>query len=164
MFYLGFRRSPLFAPPGQFCLGHFQIQGFPGNVNGNGVTLLHQGDGAPGGCFRRDVADGRAPGAAAEAAVREQSHIFVQAHTGNCRGGESISRIPGPPLGPSYRMTMISLGLIFPPIIALEASSSELKTRARPSRTSILGSTADCFTTAPWGAKLPFKMAMPPWT
>ena len=51
------------------------------------VTLLHQGNRAPGGCFRRDVADGRASGAAAEAAVREQGHILVQTHTGNRRGG-----------------------------------------------------------------------------
>src|SRR5208283_4678264 len=44
----------------------------------------------------------------------------------------SISRIPGPPLGPSYAMTTTSPGAIVSSRIACIARSSELKTRAGP--------------------------------
>ena len=40
--------------------------------------------------------------------------------------GESISRMPGPPLGPSYRMTMTSPFCMVPSRIWVRAVSSEL--------------------------------------
>ena len=43
---------------------------------------------------------------------------------------ESISRMPGPPRGPSWRTTITSPGVILPLITALVASSSLSKTRA----------------------------------
>ncbi len=59
-------------------------------------------------------------------------------------------------------MTTTSPGLICLPMMASFASSSESKTRARPSKTSIAGSTAPALTTAPSGARLPKRMARPP--
>ena len=76
--------------------------------------------------------------------------------------GESISRIPGPPFGPSYRMTTIIPGLILPAMIAAMAVSSEPNTLAFPRKRNIEGSTPDCLMTAPPGARLPVRMAIPP--
>ena len=76
--------------------------------------------------------------------------------------GESISLIPGPPLGPSYLMTTTSPGDIVPSRIAFMPASSESNTLAVPSKRIIFLLTADCFTTAPWGARLPLSMAIPP--
>src|SRR5205807_1531744 len=73
----------------------------------------------------------------------------------------SISRIPGPPRGPSYRMTMKSPALIFPALMARNASSSRLNTRARPRKVSSLWPAS--LATQPSGARLPLRMARPPW-
>ncbi len=75
--------------------------------------------------------------------------------------GASISRIPGPPFGPSYRMTTTSPFLISPSIIAWYASSSELNTLAGPSKAYIFLLTADTLTTPPSGARLPYNTAIP---
>ena len=76
--------------------------------------------------------------------------------------GDSISLIPGPPFGPSYRMTTTSPLLISFFIMAFMPSSSELKTLAVPVKLSAFSLTADCFTTAPSGAKFPLRIAIPP--
>ena len=76
--------------------------------------------------------------------------------------GFSISRIPGPPFGPSYRITITSPGLIFPDLIASVASSSLSKILAGPSCTSISAQTAERFTTLPSGARFPLSTARPP--
>ena len=68
---------------------------------------------------------------------------------------ESISRMPGPPLGPSYRMTRTVPFSMVPALTAVSASSMELNTRARPENRYMEGLTPDCFTTAPSGARLP---------
>ena len=44
----------------------------------------------------------------------------------------SISRMPGPPAGPSLRITTTSPGLIWPDVTASIAASSPSKTRAGP--------------------------------
>ena len=75
---------------------------------------------------------------------------------------ESISRMPGPPLGPSYRMTRTVPFSMVPALTAASASSMELNTRARPENRYMEGLTPDCFTTAPSGARLPQSTAMPP--
>jgi len=46
--------------------------------------------------------------------------------------GASISLIPGPPLGPSYLITTTSPATIYPSLIALILSSSQLNTFAGP--------------------------------
>ena len=72
----------------------------------------------------------------------------------------SISRMPGPPAGPSLRMTITSPGLIAPPRTAAIASSSPSNTRAGPLwwRRSCPAS----LTTEPSGASEPLRMARPP--
>src|SRR3954454_20355564 len=62
----------------------------------------------------------------------------------------SISRIPGPPLGPSYRITTTSPAVMVPSSSASNAARSRSKTLAVPSNTSE-SKPAD-FTTAPSGA------------
>ena len=65
--------------------------------------------------------------------------------------------MPGPPLGPSERITKMSPALIWPPIMLAMASSSDSKTRAGPV---ILGFfTPLILATAPSVARLPFKIA-----
>ena len=72
----------------------------------------------------------------------------------------SISRIPGPPFGPSYRITTMSPGLMRPARIASMASSSPSNTRAVPSKRE--SSIPATFTTLPFGASDPRRIAMPP--
>ena len=72
----------------------------------------------------------------------------------------SISRMPGPPFGSSFRMTTTSPALIFLPTTAVMASSSESKTRAGPRC-----SRRSCpliLATQPSGARLPFRITSPP--
>ena len=72
----------------------------------------------------------------------------------------SISRMPGPPAGPSLRMTTTSPASIAPAFTAANASSSHSNTRAGPlcSRRPWPAS----FTTQPSGARLPRRIAKPP--
>ena len=72
----------------------------------------------------------------------------------------SISRIPGPPLGPSVLMTTTWPDLIWPLKRASSAPCSPSNTRAGPSKTS--RSMPATLTTAPPGARLPRKTAIPP--
>ncbi len=76
--------------------------------------------------------------------------------------GDNISCMPGPPFGPSYRTITMCPGFTFPPIIPAMASGSDSNMMAFPSLTIISGATADCFTTAPPGARFPRRMASPP--
>ena len=76
--------------------------------------------------------------------------------------GTNISRIPGPPLGPSYRIITTSPFFIFPAMMSEVASSSLSNTRAVPSWRSIRRATADCFTTHPEAARFPNSTASPP--
>ena len=59
-------------------------------------------------------------------------------------------------------MTTTEPGRIPPPMIAAIAASSESNTRAFPRKTNIDGSTPDCLTTAPPGARFPVRIASPP--
>ena len=65
----------------------------------------------------------------------------------------SISRIPGPPFGPSYRTTTTSPARMRRPWTARNASSSQSNTRAGPSNRN--GSCPVIFATQPSGARLP---------
>ena len=72
----------------------------------------------------------------------------------------NISRMPGPPLGPSLRMTTTSPDLIFLLVTAVIASSSDSKTRAGPRC-----SNRSCpliLATQPSGARFPFSTTSPP--
>src|SRR5919199_1526983 len=72
----------------------------------------------------------------------------------------SISRIPGPPLGPSYLITTTSPSSIRPLVTASIASSSESKTRAGPSWNSRV--CPETLITQPSGARLPLRITSPP--
>ena len=72
----------------------------------------------------------------------------------------SISRIPGPPFGPSYRITTTSPAEIVPSSSASIAARSRSNTRAVPSKTSA-SNPAD-LTTAPSGVSEPPRIVIPP--
>ena len=72
----------------------------------------------------------------------------------------SISLIPGPPLGPSYLITITSPFLYFCLDTASKASSSELKHKALPLK--FVDFNPATFTIAPSGAKLPLSPTTPP--
>ena len=65
--------------------------------------------------------------------------------------GVSISLMPGPPLGPSYRMMTTSPAFTLSSMMAVMASSSLSKTRARPVNLLMLSATPAALTTAPSG-------------
>src|SRR5690554_4998504 len=68
---------------------------------------------------------------------------------------DNISGIPGPPLGPQYRITITSPAVILSCNNASVASSSESYTRAGP--VIALTFNPDILHTAPSGARLPFN-------
>ena len=72
----------------------------------------------------------------------------------------SISLIPGPPLGPSFRITTTSPFEILLLNKASKASCSESKTFAGPEK--VLISIPAVFTTDPFGLNEPLRIAMPP--
>ena len=74
----------------------------------------------------------------------------------------SISRMPGPPAGPSFLMTMTSPSSYARSLIAANASSSHSKTRAGPENTIWSSVMPAIFTMAPSGARLPFNPTTPP--
>ena len=74
--------------------------------------------------------------------------------------GLSISRIPGPPTGPSLRTTITSPGLICLSRIAARQDSSLSKTRAAPVITGFL--TPLILATAPSSARFPLRIARCP--
>ncbi|MBW8701731.1 hypothetical protein MBT84_19180 [Streptomyces sp. MBT84] len=76
--------------------------------------------------------------------------------------GYSISCMPGPPFGPSYRMTTTSPSLICWVRIFSTASSCDSQTTAGPSKVQIDSSTPAVLTTAPSTARLPLRTARPP--
>src|SRR4029078_9890355 len=73
----------------------------------------------------------------------------------------SISRIPGPPFGPSHPMTMTWPGLTLPFFTAEKASSSRSNTIAGPRCDVFVW--PETLATQPSGARLPRRIAMPPY-
>ena len=69
--------------------------------------------------------------------------------------GYSISCIPGPPRGPSYRITTTSPATTRPPRIPVTASSCDSNTFAGPENVHSSSGTPAVFTTAPSGAMFP---------
>src|SRR3989339_843107 len=76
--------------------------------------------------------------------------------------GANISLIPGPPRGPSYRITTTIPSLTCEFIMAFIAASSLSNTFALPRNCIIFADTALCLITAPLGDKFPYKTAIPP--
>lgn len=72
----------------------------------------------------------------------------------------SISRMPGPPRGPSKRMTTTSPFWISPRSTAAKVASSPSNTRAGPEN--FVRPCPASFTTQPSGASVPRRMANPP--
>ena len=70
--------------------------------------------------------------------------------------GDSISRIPGPPTGPSLRMTITCPALTRLPMIAFSAASSDSNTMALPEN--LRPSLPVIFATAPPGARFPRRI------
>ena len=77
---------------GQLLVGHQQLDGGVGDVDGDLVSLLHQTDGTAGGGLRTDMADGSAPAGAGEAAVSDEGHSLIQTHA--CQSGGRIQHLP----------------------------------------------------------------------
>ena len=68
--------------------------------------------------------------------------------------------MPGPPLGPSYLITITSPSLYFFSLTALKASSSQSKHLALPLKNNVF--IPATLTMAPPSAKFPFKPTTPP--
>ncbi|SLJ83120.1 Uncharacterised protein [Mycobacteroides abscessus subsp. abscessus] len=70
--------------------------------------------------------------------------------------------MPGPPRGPSYRITSTVPGRTRPERTAVTASSCDSATTASPVKTCRSAGTPADFTTAPSTARLPHSTASPP--
>ena len=108
------------------------------------------------------MTDARPPTGAAEAAVGDEGHAVVEPCAGQCRCGREHLGMPGPPLGPTLRMTTTQPGLMVSVSMAAMSAGLVINTRAGPRWASISGRTAASLTTAPLGARLPKSMASPP--
>src|SRR5579885_1318364 len=75
----GRRVFPRFAPGAKLGCGNFQIHLALQGVNGNGVTVLHEGNGTADAGFGRDVPDHEAVAAAGETAVGDERHLPTEA-------------------------------------------------------------------------------------
>ena len=98
---VGLRGHILGLALGKDLVRNFQRDAGVGDINVDDIALLDQADGAAGSGFGADVADGRAAGCAGEAAVGDEGHVLSSFIPASAEVGFSISRIPGPPLGPS---------------------------------------------------------------
>ena len=83
--------------------GHLELEQPPPRVDGDRVALVDQRDQAASHCrFGGDVADHHAVGAAREAAVGDRDPTeSPRPAPMMAEVGDSISRMPGPPFGPS---------------------------------------------------------------
>ena len=109
----------------------------------------------------RHVARHEAVRGAREAAVGEQGDRRRRGPRPRARRSRaSISRMPGPPAGPSLRITTTSPGLD-PARVTAAKRPPRARTRA-PGRVCSMRSWPASFTTQPSGARLPRRMAKPP--
>lgn len=79
------------------CDGEFSFD----TVNGDLISLPNESDGAAHLGFRCDMTDDKAVGTTGETTVSDQSHLFPSPFPTRIPVMESISGMPGPPLGPS---------------------------------------------------------------
>ncbi|OQC19264.1 MAG: hypothetical protein BWX71_02632 [Deltaproteobacteria bacterium ADurb.Bin072] len=73
-----------------------------------------------------------------------------------------VSGMPGPPRGPSFRITTTSPETMVFSLTAARQLCSDSKILALPVKVRYSLATADCFTTAPSGARLPVSTTVPP--
>ena len=95
----------------------------------------------------------------AEAAEQAMAYLDACRTKEDSCGGVVECVVKGVPAG---AVSYTHLATILPPLIAAIASSSQSKTLAGPSCTSISGATAERFTTPVSGARFPFRIASPP--
>ncbi len=86
---------------GKLVVADGQVDGRIRNVDLDGVPFPDQTDGAAGGCLGADVADGRAAGRPEKRPSVMSATVVSSFMPASALVGLSISRIPGPPLGPS---------------------------------------------------------------
>ena len=79
-FYILFHGDEVLAAFFDFRFGDKQFQLAAGDVDMDGVAVLHEPDEPAVRRFGGYVADGRTPAAAAETAVRDERHIRAEAH------------------------------------------------------------------------------------
>ena len=101
---LAFRQLLLAQRDGDFLLV---------GIDRDHVAVLQERHRAADPRFRGDVADDQPVRAAGEPAVGDQADAVAQALTDRAPVTESISRMPGPPTGPSPRITTTSPALIW---------------------------------------------------
>ncbi len=156
------RRQWLPALPSRrhFCLVHQHLEQAVGDIEPDPVAVTHERDGAAVDGLGRNMPDAQAGGAAGESPVGEQQDILAETCALDAPVIASISRIPGPPFGPSYRMTTTSPAVMVPSSSASIAARSRSNTRAVPSNTD--SSKPADFTTAPPGAREPRRIVIPP--
>ena len=75
------------AAAGQLGVVDQQLQAAPGDVDLDGVALVHERDQAADERLGRDVADAEAAGGAGETAVGDQCHLLAHALAVDERGG-----------------------------------------------------------------------------
>ena len=102
----------LFEPGVDLFLRELHGQRSFGDIEGDYVSVLHRADRATLDGFRCDMAGHQAVGGAGEAAVGKQRDESPRPAPTMAAVTPSISLIPGPPEGPSYRMTTTSPDLI----------------------------------------------------
>ena len=89
-------RPPFSFTLGELCIGQLYVKSSRDRVDFDGIAVLQERDRTAYGCFRPDMADTEPSGSAREAAVGDQGDGVAEP-----RVVESISRMPGPPRGPS---------------------------------------------------------------
>ena len=96
------RRGPFSEPRTQFIRSDFNVQPALVDVDGDNVAILHGGDRAALRCLGHDVADYEATSGAGEA-PESVINATVSPRPEPCSAPVTscISRIPGPPFGPS---------------------------------------------------------------
>ena len=91
MFYLRRRRRPLGKPVVDLLFGNLKGNGSSGDINGDEISILDNGDGAALHGFRGNVADGCTPGSARKPTIGNQRNVCIEAHARDGgRGGQHL--------------------------------------------------------------------------
>src|SRR5579875_3312852 len=101
----------MFQARWNFVRAEFHIQLARVHVKNHHIAITQSGDGAAQSRFRGHVSHHQAAGRATEPPIRKATDSPSPSPT-SAPVTPSISRIPGPPRGPSYRITTTSPGLM----------------------------------------------------
>ena len=99
--YLWFSRSPCSFSACQLFVRYDNLQLVLRNIDTDQITFLNECDRTALCCLRAYMTDGRTAGCAGKTAVRDQGYGEPSPIPAMAEVGFSISRIPGPPFGPS---------------------------------------------------------------